>query len=171
MHITVRGKNMDVTPALREYVEKRLGKIEKYFDYPVSPQVTLSLERDRHIVEVTVPLNGMLLRGEEETGDMYSAVDLVLEKLEKQIDKYRTRITKRNRNQVKGGESEYIHTGEEPAVVKVKKFALKPMTVEEAVLQMNLLGHDFFVFRNVEDEEIGVVYRRKDGNYGLIQPE
>ncbi|MGE5484569.1 MAG: ribosome hibernation-promoting factor, HPF/YfiA family [Ignavibacteriales bacterium] len=171
MHITVRGKNMDITPALKDYVEKRLGKIEKYFDYPVSPQVTLSLERDRHIVEVTLPVNGMLLRGEEETGDMYSAVDLVLEKIEKQIEKYRTRITRRNRSQTRGGESEYIDAGREPSVVRVKRFALKPMTVEEAVLQMNLLGHDFFVFRNAENEEVHVVYKRKDGNYGLIEPE
>jgi len=171
VHIAVRGKNMDVTPALKEYVEKRLGKIEKYFDYPVSPQVTLSLERDRHIVEVTLPVNGMLLRGEEETGDMYSAVDLVLEKIEKQIDKYRTRLTRRNRAQAKGGTPEYIDTSDEPVIVRVKRFALKPMTVEEAVLQMNLLGHDFFVFRNAENEEVDVVYRRKDGNYGLIEPE
>lgn len=162
---------MDVTPALKDYVEKRLGKIEKYFDYPVSPQVTLSLERDRHIVEVTLPVNGMLLRGEEETGDMYSAVDLVLEKIEKQIEKYRTRITRRNRSQIRSGEPEYINTAPEPSVVRVKRFALKPMTVEEAVLQMNLLGHDFFVFRNAENEEVCVVYKRKDGNYGLIEPE
>ncbi|MCR4397990.1 MAG: ribosome-associated translation inhibitor RaiA [Firmicutes bacterium] len=171
MHITVRGKNMEVAPALRDYVEKRLGKIEKYFDYALAPQVTLSVERERHIVEVTVPINGMLLRGEEETGDMYSAVDLVLEKIEKQIEKYRTRLTRRPRNAGKDEESGYINSSNEPRVVRVKRFAVKPMTVEEAVLQMNLLGHDFFVFRNAESEEVEVVYRRKDGNYGLIEPE
>ncbi|NPV69685.1 MAG: ribosome-associated translation inhibitor RaiA [Firmicutes bacterium] len=171
MRITVRGKNMDVTPPLKEYVEKRLKKIEKYFDYSVFAQVTLSVERGRHIVEVTVPLNGMLLRGEEETGDMYSSVDLVLEKLEKQINKYKTRVLRRPRGGDRAGKTGYIDVGDEAAVVKVKRFALKPMTVEEAVLQMNLLGHDFFVFRNAESEGIEVVYRRKDGNYGLIEPE
>lgn len=171
MHITIRGKNMEVTPALRDYVDKRLGKIEKYFEYPIAPQVTLSIERDRHIVEVTVPVNGMLLRGEEETGDMYSAVDLVLEKLEKQIEKYRTRLTRRVRNVDKGAQASYIEPDDQPKIVRVKRFAVKPMTAEEAVLQMNLLGHDFFVFRNSESEDVEVVYRRKDGNYGLIEPE
>jgi len=162
---------MEVTPALRDYVDKRLGKIEKYFEYPIAPQVTLSIERDRHIVEVTVPVNGMLLRGEEETGDMYSAVDLVLEKLEKQIEKYRTRLTRRVRNVDKGAQASYIEPDDQPKIVRVKRFAVKPMTAEEAVLQMNLLGHDFFVFRNSESEDVEVVYRRKDGNYGLIEPE
>ncbi len=171
MQITVRGKNMDVTPALKEYVEKRLRKIEKYFDYSISAQVTLNVERERHIVEVTVPLNGMLLRGEEETGDMYSAVDLVLEKLEKQIEKYRTRLLRRGRGAERSDGQGPAAPGDEAAVVKVKRFAVKPMTVEEAVLQMNLLGHDFFVFRNAESGDVEVVYRRKDGNYGLIEPE
>jgi len=161
---------MDVTPALREYVEQRLKKIEKCCEYPVSAHVTLRVERGRHIVEVTVPLNGMLLRGEEETGDMYSAVDLVLEKLEKQIEKYRTRILRRARGE-RVEEHGHVEPGDEATVVRVKRFAVKPMTVEEAILQMNLLGHDFFVFRNAESESVEVVYRRRDGNYGLLEPE
>ena len=171
MQITIRGKNMEVTPALKEYVEKRLRKVDKYFDGPVVMQVTLSMEKDRRIVEVTVPLNGMLLRGEEETGDMYSSIDLVLEKLEKQIEKYKTRLTKR----VKTVQDKEIeprdYDKDEPRIVRVKRFAIKPMTADEAVLQMNLLGHDFFMFRNAETEQVSVVYRRKDGNYGLIEPE
>ncbi|MCL4426351.1 MAG: ribosome-associated translation inhibitor RaiA [Firmicutes bacterium] len=173
MQVVVRGKNMEVTPALRDYAEKKVGKIERFFDLPLTAQVTMQVQRDRHIVEVQVPLNGMLLRGEEASGDMYSSVDLVIEKLEKQIGKFKTRLGRRLRQfepavgAVVGedaGEGEY-------RVVKTKRFPVKPMDVDEAVLQMNLLGHDFFVFANSETERINVLYRRRDGNYGLIDPE
>lgn len=178
MQIAVRGKNIEITNALREHVEKKVGKMEKYFEYPISAQVTLNVERDRHIVEVTIPINGMLLRGEEETGDMYASVDLVLEKLEKQVDRFKARINRKLRQ----NETKIPHLGagiNEPAdeeddelkVVKTKRFSLKPMGIEEAVLQMNLIGHDFYVFTNAETEQVNVVYRRKDGKYGLIEPE
>ncbi len=147
--------------------------MERYFENIDEAIATLSVEKERHIVEVTVPLNGgMLLRGEEETNDMYASVDLVMEKLERQIEKYKTKIARK----MKDGKLLDLAAGqekaaeEEPRLVRTKRFAMKPMPVEEAILQMNLLGHDFFVFSNAETEEVNVVYRRRDGNYGLIEP-
>ncbi|MDN5293477.1 MAG: putative sigma-54 modulation protein [Eubacteriales bacterium] len=178
MRINVRGKNIEVTPALKNYVEKRLSKLEKYLDGIRDVQVTLTVEREDHKVEVTMPLDGMILRGEEITGDMYASIDLVVEKLEKQIEKYKTRFSRKNRHaDVKGKESREIiakeeeEGEEEPRLVKTKRFPIKPMSVEEAILQMNLLGHSFFVFSNAETEQVNVLYRRRDGNYGLIEPE
>lgn len=174
MRLDIRGKNIELTDALREYAEKRLSKLERLIDVKEA-QVTMSVEGDSHRVEVTIPLNGVILRGEEESEDMYSSIDLVVEKLEKQIDKYKTRIYKRFRgigfkkNLVKEME-ETKEEVEKFKIVRTKRFALKPMDVEEAVMQMNLLGHSFFVFFNFETEEVNVVYRRNDGNYGLIEP-
>ncbi|MHB1418202.1 MAG: ribosome hibernation-promoting factor, HPF/YfiA family [Bacillota bacterium] len=173
MNIIIRGKNIPITDGLRKYVEKRIGKLGKYFENIDEAQVTLKVEKERHIVEVTVPLDGVILRGEEETGDMYGSVDLVMEKLEKQIAKFKTRLAKKLRNQdlrdfaqENGQEPE-----EDPVVMRTKRFAIKPMPTEEAIMQMNLIGHSFFVFSNAETDEVNVVYRRKDGNYGLIEPE
>jgi len=179
MEITVRGKNLEVTPALRQYAEKRMSKIQRFFDdVPVSAHAVISTERGRYIVEVTVSVNGILLRGEEATGDAFASVDLVLEKLEKQIEKFKTRITRRLRGARRAAEraeepaeAPAEEEGEHPRVVRVKRFAFKPMSVEEAILQMDLLGHDFFVFTNAETDQVSVVYRRRDGNYGLIEPE
>lgn len=181
MEITVRGKNLELTPALRQYAEKRMSKIERFFDdVPVSANAVISAERGRYIVEVTVSVNGILLRGEEATGDAFASVDLVLEKLEKQIEKFKTRITRRLRVARRAAEraeapAPAVEPSEEeterPRVVRVKRFAFKPMSVEEAILQMDLLGHDFFVFTNAETDRVSIVYRRRDGNYGLIEPE
>lgn len=174
MRIIVSGKNIEITDALRDYASKRISKVSKYFENDIEAQVTMGVERDRHIVEVTIPINGIILRGEEETGDMYSSIDMVVEKLEKQIHKYKTRINRKLRRTALAN-SEMDFTGknddEEPKVVKTKRFAMKPMAVEEAILQMDLLGHDFFVFSNAETEEVNVVYKRRNGNYGLIEPE
>lgn len=175
MAITVRGKNIDITPALKEYVEKRVGKVTKYFDGLGEITAVLTVEKGRHIVEVTVPLNGILLRGEESTTDMYTSIDLVIEKLEKQIEKYKTRMARKMRG---GFKAEYV-AAKVPAqveeddvrVVRTKRFAIKPMDVEEAIMQMDLIHHDFYVFSNSDTEQVNVVYRRKDGNYGLIEPE
>lgn len=176
MKIIIKGKNMEVTPALKEYVEKRVGKIQKYFEGELrEATVTLIVEKELHRVEVTIPLNGYILRGEEETTDMYTSIDNVVEKLERQVRKYKTRINKKlkylsvldlvpNDNNIQ--EEQY-----EPKIVRTKKFAVKPMPEEEAVLQMDLLGHNFYVFLNADTEEVNVVYKRKDGNYGLIEPE
>jgi len=175
LNIKVRGKQVEVTDALRQHVEKRVSKLEKYLDKLEEAQVTLSVEKDRHRVEVTIPVNGIIIRGEEESGDMYASVDMVIDKLEKQIKKYKTRLTKRAR--LNGLKELVAHTAgrdngeEEPKVLRTKRFAIKPMPIDEAIMQMNLLGHSFFVFSNAETEQVNVVYRRKDGNYGLIEPE
>ncbi|MCR6545389.1 ribosome-associated translation inhibitor RaiA [Dehalobacterium formicoaceticum] len=172
MKIILKGRNTEVTPALRDYAEKRLGKLSKYIEGLGEVYVTLLVEKDRHRVEVTIPLNGLILRGEEETSDMYSSIDLVEEKLEKQIEKYKTRINKKTKTKtIREMAIAYEYEQDEPRVVRNKKFPLKPMPMEEAILQMNLLGHNFFVFSNGETEEVNVIYRRKDGNYGLIEPE
>jgi len=175
VNFAIRGKNLDVTPALKQHVEKKVGKIARYFeDLPINAQVTLSVEKDRHIVEVTVLLDGIVIRGEEATEDMYSSVDLAVDKLERQIKKYKTRINRKLRYKDAKLAEAHADEGEEeeePQIVKVKRFAMKPMSAEEAVMQMNLVGHDFYVFRNAETEEVNVVYRRRDGNYGLIEPE
>lgn len=182
MAIAVRGKNIDITPALKDYVTKRVGKITKYFDGASMGEITaiLIVNKDRHIVEVTVPINGILLRGEESTPDMYTSIDLVIEKLEKQIEKYKTKLSRK----LKSGsfKTDLIPAAatlagamaaneEEFDIVKTKRFAIKPMAVDEAVMQMNLTNHDFYVFANADTEEVNVVYRRKDGRYGLIEPE
>jgi len=174
MNITVRGKNIELTSALKEYVEKRIGKLDKYLDNLEEATVTLTVEKKgAHKVEVTIPVNGMILRGEEASGDMYASIDLVLEKLEKQINKYKAKfVSKKQRN---GGVKDVVSGAlpdiEPPKIMRTKRFAIKPMPVDEAVMQMNLLGHSFFVFSNAETEEVNVVYKRKDGNYGLIEPE
>jgi len=171
MKIIVRGKNIEVTNALKDYVERKLVKLEKYLDLSEA-QVTLVVVKDTHKVEVTIPVNGMILRGEEATGDMYASVDLVIEKLEKQINKYKGKLSKKIRVEGKAVPAAADNESfEEPFIKKTKRFAVKPMPVEEAVMQMNLLGHSFFVFSNAETEEVNVLYKRKDGNYGLIEPE
>ena len=174
---TVRGKNIEITPSLKDYVEKRVGKITKYFDEVEEISVLLTVSKGRHIVEVTVPIpGGVLLRGEEATMDMYTSIDLVVEKLERQIRKQKTRLAKRFRS---GGiKAEAVQQmgaipvqeeGEFP-LVKTKRFIVKPIYAQEAIKQMNLLNNNFFVFRNAESEEINVVYRRTDGKYALIEP-
>lgn len=169
MEINVRGKNIDVNPGLKQYAEKRLSKIDRYLKQsPLACQVTFSTERDNYVVEVTIPLNGYLLRAEESARDAFSSVDSVMEKLEKQIEKYRTKLFKRDKAEAVSATREEL---EPEQIVKVKRFAIKPMTPEEATMQMELLGHDFFVFRNADTDAVNVVYRRKDGNYGLIEPE
>jgi putative sigma-54 modulation protein len=175
VRIIVRGKNIDVTPALREYVEKKIGKLAKLLDGVAEAVVRLSVERERHIVEVTVPVGGgRLLRGEVSSEDMYASIDMVMDKLEKQAQKYKTRLARRKK------EGSVLDAVAQPALrkeaevgprlVRTKRFPVKPMPVEEAILQMNLLSHDFFVFCNADTEEMNVVYVRKDGNYGLIEP-
>jgi len=175
MKMQVRGRNIDVTDALKDYVEKRLGKLDKYIDNFGDAQVTMTVEKGSHRIEVTIPINGMILRGEESTGDMYASIDQVVEKLEKQIERYKGKLQKKGARFVNGprGAASAIPEDDEngPRLVRTKRFAIKPMPVEEAILQMNLLGHNFFVFSNAETEQVNVVYKRKDGNYGLIEPE
>ncbi len=177
MEINVRGKNIDATPALVEYANKKLGKLERYFDRAADAQVVLSVIREEHIVEVTFNLDGMILRGEESTGDMYASIDAVVDKLEKQIDKYKTRMNKTLRqrgmrimSEKHAAREAEDRAEEDPKLVRTKRFTLKPMNVEEAIMQMDLLGHTFFVFNNSDNDSVNVVYKRKDGDYGLIEP-
>ncbi len=173
MKFMITGKNIALTDALKSTVEKKLGKLEKYFNPEVEIHATLSVQKTRQIIEVTIPFNGILLRGEESTPDMYSSIDNVVDKLEKQILKHKTKLSKRTHEgslRLMDVQSDVVEE-EEPQIVKTKRFAVKPMDVDEAVLQMDLLGHDFFVFRNADSNEVNVVYKRRDGNYGLIEPE
>ncbi len=180
MNINVRGKNIEASPALVDYAHKKLGKLDKHFDKSTEVQVVMSIIREEHIVEVTVYLNGLILRGEESTGDMYASIDMVVDKLERQIKKYKTRMNKSIRQsgarkmseKYAALEAEERMEKEEPQIVRTKRFPLKPMTVEEAILQMDMIGHNFFVFANADNNDtINVVYKRKDGNYGLIETE
>jgi|SRR5690554_3966040 len=172
MRISTRGKNIDLTAALKEHVSKRIGKIDKYFEDDTEAQVTLSVVKDTHVVEAMLRLSGgMLIRAEEKSPDMYASIDMVVEKLERQIRKYKTRINRKARQLDIPAEGRDGAGEDEPRIVKTKRFAIKPMSPDEAVLQMNLLGHDFFMFTNAETNEANVVYRRNDGNFGLIEPE
>jgi len=176
MVIKLTGKNIDITEALKEQAYKKVGKLGRYFNPDTEAQVTMSVENYRHIVEVTIPFNGIVIRAEEETDSMYTSIDKVLDKLEGQIHKHRTRLGKRLKNGAFKNSPSVIsqdvqNEEEQPKVVKIKRFALKPMAIDEAIMQMDLLGHSFFVFRNAETEEVNVLYKRKDGNYGLIEPE
>jgi putative sigma-54 modulation protein len=177
MRITVTGKNIDITDALRDNVMKKISKLDKYFNPDVEAQVTLSVQKNRHIIEVTIPFDGVILRGEEATDDMYASIDNVLDKLERQMVKHKSRLERKYHVNVplkyKDIPAYEFKEGEErePKIVRTKRFAVKPMSSEEAVLQMDLLGHDFFVFSNDKNGTVNVVYKRKDGNYGLIEPE
>jgi putative sigma-54 modulation protein len=165
---TIFAKNLDLTPALRAHAEKKLAKLDRYFEAPLSAQVVMAVERGRHIVEVTVPVDGWILRGEDASEDMYTSVDRVVDKLERQIHKYKTRLIRRPRSEPQPAPA----PEQELEVVRVKRFALKPIPVTEAALQMQLLGHDFFVFRDADaGGVVAVVYRRRDGRVGLIEPE
>lgn len=175
MQVRVTGRHIEVTPALRTYAEEKINRLERYVDKIVDAHVILSIEKYRHIAEITLHANSITIRGEEESGDMYSSLDLVIDKIERQVRRYKERISKKpqrhEREEIKGKAS--LLPAEEPAeprLIKTKRFALKPMTVEEAIMHMELVGHDFFVYRSAQTEEVNVIYRRKDGNYGLIEP-
>lgn len=176
MNVNVRGKNIDVTPALKDYVKKKITKVTKQFKTVGDISAVLKVEKGNHIVEITVPASGILLRAQETTKDMYSSIDLVIEKIERQIHKYKTRLMKRKYNNfqdavVPASVETVAEDDGEFKIIKNKSFAMHPMTAEEAILQMNLLNHDFFVFYDPDFGGVNVVYRRKDGNYGLLAPE
>lgn len=185
MNLTVRGQQIEVTDALKEYADKKLSRLEKYFDAPPTSDgnVTLSTTKDLHTVEVTIPLPGFVLRAEDESEDMYASIDAVVDKLERQIRKHKTKLNRKFRQEgglktlfVENLAGEVVVDEEaseldDLEVVRTKRFILKPMDVEEAILQMNMVGHNFFVFANVENEEVSVVYKRNDGKYGLIERE
>ena len=174
MKLNFTGKNMDITEALKDVTNKKMGKLEKYFQKDIEGDIVFSTEKNRQIIEVTINLPGTILRAEESSDDMYVAIDKAVDVLERQIRKHKTKLQRRYNN----GETirfENIMPLEEeddrPKVVKIKRFDMKPMNVEEAILQMELLRHNFFVFMNADSDDLNVLYKRKDGNYGLIEPE
>ena len=178
MRISISGKNLEISEYLRDLTERKVAKLERYFPQDTEAQVTLSVERNRHIVEVTIPFDGGIIRGEEVTGDMYASIDNVLDKLEKQIIRHRTRLEKSLRQgafrydePLFSGSYDDVEEEEPKRIVRVKRFNIKPMSEEEAMLQLEMLGHSFYVFINAETNDMNVLYKRKDGNYGLIEPE
>ena len=174
MQLSVKGRSLEITPAIRTYAEEKLSRLTRYLENIVSMHVVLSVLKHRQIAEVTLRVRDLTIRAEEEGDDLYSSIDLVVEKLERQILRYKERIMAHaNRSGNRGSRAEIVAPAgeEEPRVVRTKRFAVKPVAVDEAILQMNLLGHSFYVFRNATTEEVNVVYRRRDGHYGLIEPE
>lgn len=177
MKLTISGKNLDITEGIRNMTEKKFDKLERYFFKDVEARITLNVEKERHIVEVTIPFAGTILRAEEETASIYDSIDNSVDILERQIIKHKSKLQKRKHT----GETirfENVPTMErikeednEPKIVKMKSFPMKPMSPEEAVLQMELLRHGFYVFSNADTDAVNVVYKRKDGNYGLIERE
>lgn len=203
MKVTVTGHNIEVTAALRSYAEKKVARLEKMLRHGGSEpaaMVKLQTERGRHIVEITISSQGLLVRGEGRTNDMYASIDEAVDNIERQVQKARTRWLQRKQDRPKiavallaeelgveaeRGQEDVRSVAEQvqraaageavdeelPRVVRVKRYAWKPMSLEEAMTQMELLGHDFFVFTNAETDEVNIIYRRRDGNFGLIEPE
>ena len=174
----VRGKNIEVTQALKDYVEKRVQTITKQFKTVGEITAVMRVEKGKHTVEITVPASGIVLRAQETSDNMYASIDECVEKIERQIHKYKTRLMKRKYNNFRDAEPAPLPDNEELPeetgefkVARVKNYAMRPMGVQEAIMQMNMLNHDFFVFFNAETEQIAIVYRRKSGDYGLINPE
>lgn len=171
MNITYKARNMEITDALKEYTEKRLKKFDKLIMVD-DAVVSMMMVKDRYRLEVTIPYNGMVIRGEEEGYDMYANIDNVAGKLESQIHKYRTRLIKKGRGPKEPSLDLPPSYQEDDLPVRIKHFTTKPMPVDEAIMQMNLLGHSFFVFINSEGgNTVNVLYSRHDGEYGLLVPE
>ncbi|WP_174614279.1 ribosome hibernation-promoting factor, HPF/YfiA family [Virgibacillus ihumii] len=183
MKYNIRGENLEVTGAIRDYVERKISKLERYFDTPPTSDVhvNLSVYNDEQRIEVTIPMTNLLLRAEEQHIDLYAAIDLVVDKLERQIRKYKTKVNRKFRQQgspkhvfaelEKEANIQVAEANEDDIeIVRTKRFDLKPMDSEEAVMQMDMLGHAFYVFTNALSGDTNVVYRRKDGRYGLIEP-
>ena len=174
MNIIIIGKNIDVTPGLREAVEEKIGKLEKYFTPDTEVHVTLSVEKDRQKIEVTLPVKGSIIRSEQVSNDLYVSIDLVEEIIERQLKKYKSKLVnyKQNSDNFK---QDYIEKDfaddDEIKIIRSKKFDMKPMYPEDACVQMELLGHNFFVFQNAETDQVCVVYKRKGNTYGMIEPE
>lgn len=180
MKFNIRGENIEITTALKDYVEKKVSRLERYFEADITSDVNVTLKviRDQHSVEVTIPMPKLLLRAEEKSLDMYASIDLVVEKLERQIRKYKTKVNRKFKSEgslkhmfLENAAEEAMVEEDNLDIVRTKRFNLKPMDAEEAVLQMDMLGHSFFVFNDADEHKVSVVYKRRDGRYGLIQPE
>jgi putative sigma-54 modulation protein len=179
MRYIISGKNIEITKALREATIDKLSKMDKYFTPDNEAQITMSVQKLRHIIEITIPVKGGILRAEESAENMYTAIDKVVDVLERQLLKHKNKLISRQHSSGNAGtfKKEFVNEIKEQdiddneiEIVRTKRFAIKPMDIEEACLQMDLLGHDFFVFMNSDTEEVNVVYKRKKGDYGLIEP-
>ena len=174
MKVIITGKNIDVTEGLRSAVEDKLSKLEKYFTEDTKCYVTLSVEKERQKMEVTIPMPGHIIRAEQQSDDMCVTVDLVEDVIEAQLKRYRKKLVTKQQNAAslrKDFVEEDSAEDEEIRIIRSKKFGMKPMFPEDACVQMELLGHNFFVFSNAQTGEVNVVYKRKDRSYGLIEPE
>lgn len=174
MKFNIVGKNIEVTPGLRAAVEDKIGKLEKFFTEDTEAHVTLSVEKDRQKIEVTIPVKGNIIRSEQVSSDMYVSIDLVEEIIERQLKKYKNKLVDKKQGagvfRQEFIEKDYMDD-EEVQIIRTKKFDIKPMYPEDACVQMELLGHNFFVFCNAETDQVNVVYKRKGNTYGLIEPE
>ena len=177
MELQITGKNMELTPAVRQYIERKLGKLDHYLPSIRKASVEIFEEKTkspqhRYVVQTTVDCSGTVLRGEERGVDLFEAIDRVAAVMNRRIEHYKGKLYARGRSTSPAkGELSAEETQPSPKVVKVKRFAIKPMSVDEAIDQMELLGHDFFLFLNADTEELNLLYHRKDGNYGIIEPE
>ena len=174
MQYIISGRNIDVTEGLKSAIHEKIGKLERYFTPDTEVHVTLSVEKERQKIEITIPMKGNIVRAEQTSDDMYVSIDLVEEIIERQLRKYKNKIVDRQQAAAslsKAFEEEEIEDDDEIKIIRSKRFAMKPMDPEEACVQMELLGHDFYVFRNAISDEVNVVYKRKDHTFGLIEPE
>ncbi|MDE6209942.1 MAG: ribosome-associated translation inhibitor RaiA [Lachnospiraceae bacterium] len=174
MQYIITGRNIDVTEGLKTAVYDKIGKLEKYFQEDTEIHVTFSVEKERQKIEVTIPIKGGVVRAEEVSSDMYVSIDLVEEVIERQLKKYKKKIVEKKHNAESFSQAYVEKDYDEDDAIRIeksKRFAIKPMDPEEACLQMELLGHNFYVFNNSETDEINVVYKRKGNTYGLIEPE
>ena len=184
LDFNIRGENLEVTPAIREHIEKKVHKLERYFTEGVNAtaHVNLKVYSDKQTkVEITIPMKNLTLRAEERHNDLYAAVDLIVDKLERQIRKYKTRVNRKFREREgvaafiqetideEAKDAQQTEDDNEFTVLRTKRLDLKPMDQEEAILQMNMLGHDFFIFNDGETDATNIVYKRRDGKYGLIE--
>ena len=175
MRYKISGKNIEVTPGLKDAVQEKIGKLERYFNQDTEANITLSVEKGRQKIEVTIPVKGHIIRAEQESSDMYVSIDLVEEIIERQLKKYKTKLIDKKQSALSFSEAflqeEMEAPDEEIKIMKVKRFGMKPMDPEEACIQMELLGHAFYVFLNADTDEVNVVYKRKNNTYGLLEPE
>ncbi|MBR1741268.1 MAG: ribosome-associated translation inhibitor RaiA [Lachnospiraceae bacterium] len=174
MQYIISGRNIDVTEGLKSAIHDKLGKLERYFTPDTEVHVTLSVEKERQKIEITIPMKGNIVRAEQVSSDMYVSIYLVEEIIERQLRKYKNKLVERQQDAASLSKTfvdEEIEEDDEIEIIRSKRFAMKPMDPEEACIQMDLLGHNFYVFRNSETNEVNVVYKRKGNTFGLIEPE
>ena len=174
MRYIISGKNIDVTEGLKSAIYEKIGKLERYFTPETEIHVTLSVEKERQKIEITIPMKGNIVRAEQVSSDMYASIDLVEEIIERQLRKYKNKLMDMKQSAANFNQEfidDEVQEDEAINITRVKKFAMKPMDAEEACVQMELCGHNFYVFRNADTDEVNVVYKRRGNTYGLIEPE